>query len=86
MEPEIIVLFAVGWLVTLACFLLVYFVTSRFEHESLKYYSLSLQALERIEKRLSGEEHPALRAISDAAVLIQETAKRLEALRKGLGS
>jgi len=86
LELEIIVLFVAGWLITLACFLLVYFVTSRFEHESLRYYSASLQILERVEKRLAGEEHPALRAISDAAILIQETAKRLEALRKGLGA
>jgi hypothetical protein len=84
LEAEVIYLFAVGWFLTALCFLLVYYVISRFERESLKYYENSLLVLKSIHDKLEGGEHPAVRAISDAAMLITEAAKRLEALRKSL--
>jgi len=86
MEAEVIYLFAIGWFLTALCFLLVYYVLSRFERESLKYYENSLLTLKAIHDKLEGGEHPAVRAISDAATLIMEAAKRLETLRKSLAS
>jgi hypothetical protein len=86
MELEIIYLFVVGWFLTALCFLLVYYVLSRFERESLKYYENSLLVLKSIHDKLEGGEHPAVKAISDATTLIVEAAKRLEALRKSLAS
>jgi hypothetical protein len=85
LEPELLVSFIIGWILTTLCFILVYWGLTRFEVRSMKYYENSLKYLHSIDEKLSPPVHPAVQAISDASRLIVATSKALKDLQKELG-
>jgi hypothetical protein len=85
-EPEIAFLFIVGWAITVACFILVYWGLFRFEKQSMEYYKNSLSYLHSIDSKLPSAIHPAVQAISDASRLIVATSKAIKELQRELGA